>query len=74
MRAPARRPTRSQHPMTIPRITVVTPSFNQADFLQRTIESVLSQNYSNLEYIVIDGGSTDGSAATIAKYARHLAY
>ncbi len=57
-----------------PRITIVTPSYNQAAFLERTIDSVLSQGYPNLEYIVVDGGSTDGSVEIIERYARHLAW
>lgn len=56
----------------LPRITVITPSFNQAAFLPRTIESVLGQKYPNLEYFVIDGGSTDGSADVIRCYASQL--
>jgi glycosyltransferase involved in cell wall biosynthesis len=57
-----------------PKITLVTPSFNQARFLEATVLSVLRQGYPNLEYLVMDGGSTDNSAEIIEQYAQHLAY
>ena len=58
----------------MPKITIVTPSYNQGSFLEATIQSVLSQNYSNLEYIVIDGNSQDNSPAIIEKYRSLLGY
>lgn len=58
----------------VPRISIVTPSYNQAEYIEETIRSVLLQAYPNLEYIVIDGGSTDGSAEIIQAYAPWLAY
>jgi len=57
-----------------PRITIITPSYNQGEFIEETIRSVLLQGYPNLEYIVIDGGSTDGSVEIIKKYEAWLTY
>lgn len=58
----------------LPRITVITPSFNQAEYLEETLRSVLLQGYPDLEYLVVDGGSTDGSVEILRRYEPWLSW
>ena len=60
--------------MSFPKLTIVTPVLNQAGFLEKTILSVVSQGYPNLEYIIVDGGSTDGTISIIKKYDKYITH
>ena len=61
-------------PLSVPQVSIITVVFNGAATLERTIKSVLSQDFQTIEYIIVDGGSTDGTLDIIHKYDRHLAY
>jgi glycosyltransferase involved in cell wall biosynthesis len=67
-------PSEAELPPALPVISIVTPSFNHAAFLERTIQSVLGQGYAQLQYVVQDGGSTDGTRTILNRYRRRLAH
>lgn len=67
-------PMQQSNGLPWPKLSIVTPSYNQGQFLEATIRSVLLQGYPNLEYIIIDGGSSDESVAIIQKYERFLTF
>jgi len=64
----------SKHDTRYPRMSVIMPTYNQGAFIERAILSILNQNYPNLEFIIIDGGSTDDTINIIKKYERYISY
>lgn len=60
--------------MPLPKITIITPSYGQGQYIEQTIESVLDQNYPNLEYLIFDGGSKDNTVDVIKKYEKHITF
>jgi len=64
----------SNRAIALPKISIVTPVYNNAPYVENCIKSILNQDYPQLEYIIIDGGSTDGTLQIIKKYTDHLAY
>src|SRR5215470_9606901 len=70
----SRLPSREPEGGSWPRLSIITPSFNQGQFIEETIRSILLQGYPHLEYFIMDGGSTDGSVEMIEKYSPWLSY
>ena len=66
--------SKDSSPVLFPRITIITPSFNQGLFIEETILSIIDQGYPNLEYIIMDGGSQDETVETIKKYESRISY
>ena len=60
--------------MVYPKISIITPSYNQGQYIEETINSILNQNYPNIQFIIIDGGSTDNTIKIIEKYSKHITY
>jgi glycosyltransferase involved in cell wall biosynthesis len=64
----------NQEIIKVPRITIITPSYNQGNYIEETILSIIHQNYPNIQFIIIDGGSTDKTIEIIKKYEKYLDY